>query len=991
MKKSKIRLRESHGSKLKLLVAFCCFCLTFNSVFAQSESLVSLKTQIGQGYLVLDKANNPVVMGWRVSIVERTFSQDGATFTNQVIETNDLPGGVNYIYIPSEYRGVGYPTHYLVNVEGFDAGGSIIAYEANIHLNNYNNINDDLVQANGGIPYFKTGCRKTCIGTTYAYSIQQFKRNTEDLSRFRVVPAFKTFDPSSQTANPYFWYSTQDIGPAADGVRKVQTVVDTAPTSPFKDPAGNMLWGPVFGYAKGLGDWAGQSEIETNGQHTIGTEFCGSTHTLTSAMALMNGSANFSQPGGLPDLPDLVCVGGGPSGSNLGGSGPGTSPNWFDNFKNYVTFCMDQYGNWVPCTPSSNGNSLTDVFNPNLVDFIIISDINNPSNPPISINVSDLYSASDEFTGFNVSLSPSLYSFGFMSEDEGYWSAIKEVEGTSDFGVSQAEMNAVACMSFDGTDDYLTSQTTALNNIGTGNFTFEATVNGIEADQGSHPSIFSNGEVSLFFHNIWGGSSTKMLCLRLGANNYFLLNNGTYDGSVLDGECHHVAVVRKATKLKFFIDGQLVGTKVISGNPSVTGGTLNIGQNSFNNYFFEGNISQLRIWNKTRGSSTLSANMNTPIPVQSGLKAYFELNDGNGQIADNKVDNFDAQLGSTANAEANDPSWGANCCVVPPPVACMSFVGTDDYLTSQTIALNNIGTGNFTFEATVNGIEADQGSHPSIFSNGEVSLFFHNIWGGSSTKMLCLRLGANNYFLLNNGTYDGSVLDGECHHVAVVRKATKLKFFIDGQLVGTKVISGNPSVTGGTLNIGQNSFNNYFFEGNISQLRIWNKTRGSSALSANMNTSIAVQSGLKAYFELNDGNGQIANNKVDNFDAQLGSTANADANDPTWTEECCDMQGARIQNNDTSNEETEQFSPNSMEQDITIYPNPNNGVFEVSFKGIEDEVTLEIYNSMGKLIESKEILNPQYLSVDLSQYSKGIYSIKVVTEERVISKRVIIQ
>ncbi|MFT6502977.1 MAG: hypothetical protein ACJASQ_003109 [Crocinitomicaceae bacterium] len=560
-----------------------------------------------------------------------------------------------------------------------------------------------------------------------------------------------------------------------------------------------------------------------------------------------------------------------------------------------------------------------------------------------------------------------------------------------------------ACMSFDGTNDCLLSQTNALNNIGTGTFTFEATINGVEANQGAHPMIFSNGAVSLFFHNVWNGSFTKMLCLQIGGANYLIMNNGTFNANILDGECHHIAISRKVTKgnqLSFYIDGQLIGTKSLSGNPSTAGGPLSIGKYSSNALHFEGSISQVRIWDVARNQADIFANMNTPIAVQSGLTAYFELNDGSGQVADNLVDSFDAQLGSTTGVDANDPAWNADCCVTaaPAPVACMTVDGVNDYLTSQTPALNNIGTGDFTFEMEVNGVNADQGHHPMLFANGTIALFFHNNWGGSFTRMLCLQIGGGNYFLMNNGTFNANILDGTCHHVAVRREGSLLSFYIDGQLAGTRTLSGNPTVSGGTLNIAKYSSNAYHFEGSLSQFRIWDVARSQADIAANTNVSLPNQNGLTAYFELNDGTGQIADNKVDSFEAQLGSTSGVDVNDPTWTVDCCgsektdQLANARSEDETPSTIETAQFSPNglSIAQDITIFPNPNNGVFEISFFGIDADATVEIYNVAGKLIESRLVSNPRDLNFDLSQQAKGMYLIKVGTDQQVISKLVAI-
>ena len=83
---------------------------------------------------------------------------------------------------------------------------------------------------------------------------------------------------------------------------------------------------------------------------------------------------------------------------------------------------------------------------------------------------------------------------------------------------------AQECITFDGTNDYVAANNDALNGIATGDFTFEAWINADLAGQNAHPTIFSNRPVSgagvmFFFHNNWGGSAYKMLCVQIGATN----------------------------------------------------------------------------------------------------------------------------------------------------------------------------------------------------------------------------------------------------------------------------------------------------------------------------------------------------------------------------------------------------------------------------------------------------------------------------------------
>ncbi|MFT5823178.1 MAG: gliding motility-associated-like protein [Crocinitomix sp.] len=227
------------------------------------------------------------------------------------------------------------------------------------------------------------------------------------------------------------------------------------------------------------------------------------------------------------------------------------------------------------------------------------------------------------------------------------------------------------CLSFDGGDNYIEADNTALNGIGTGDFTFEAWVNGGLVGQNAHPTIFSNRPtpgvgVDFFFHNNWGGSLYKMLCVQLGGVNYFVFDNGTFAASFFDGTCHHVAITREGTLLTFFADGVSFGTRTIGGGaPSAgSGADLWIGQDDPTNNTYLGHISQVRIWDDVRTDAEIADNKDITIPGASpNLVGYWEMSEGAGQLAVDLTGTADGQLGSTAAVDAQDPTWGEACCI----------------------------------------------------------------------------------------------------------------------------------------------------------------------------------------------------------------------------------------------------------------------------------------------------------------------------------------
>jgi hypothetical protein len=65
--------------------------------------------------------------------------------------------------------------------------------------------------------------------------------------------------------------------------------------------------------------------------------------------------------------------------------------------------------------------------------------------------------------------------------------------------------------------------------------------------------------------------------------------------------------------------------------------------------------------------------------------------------------------------------------------------------------------------------------------------------------------------------------------------------------------------------------------------------------------------------------------------------------------------------------------------DILVFPNPSNGIFNVSLSNelLSDDLHFELYNSIGELIFNNKI-NNQLFQVDISFLPKGIYLIRVL-------------
>jgi hypothetical protein len=71
----------------------------------------------------------------------------------------------------------------------------------------------------------------------------------------------------------------------------------------------------------------------------------------------------------------------------------------------------------------------------------------------------------------------------------------------------------------------------------------------------------------------------------------------------------------------------------------------------------------------------------------------------------------------------------------------------------------------------------------------------------------------------------------------------------------------------------------------------------------------------------------------------------------------------------------------SSNEELRIYPNPNNGKFSIKSSGGSGQSTVEIYNVLGEKVYSKQWrIKDGQLTIDLSDKASGVYMYRVVSE-----------
>jgi Secretion system C-terminal sorting domain len=77
------------------------------------------------------------------------------------------------------------------------------------------------------------------------------------------------------------------------------------------------------------------------------------------------------------------------------------------------------------------------------------------------------------------------------------------------------------------------------------------------------------------------------------------------------------------------------------------------------------------------------------------------------------------------------------------------------------------------------------------------------------------------------------------------------------------------------------------------------------------------------------------------------------------------------------------------EDGITVYPNPNNGLFTIELMDVEN-TTIEIYNIAGQLVLQKKSTR-NLTKINLTKHSKGMYFVKVKTGNKTTTRKVVYQ
>jgi pimeloyl-ACP methyl ester carboxylesterase len=338
-------------------------------------------------------------------------------------------------------------------------------------------------------------------------------------------------------------------------------------------------------------------------------------------------------------------------------------------------------------------------------------------------------------------------------------------------------------------------------------------------------------------------------------------------------EWKHITATFKNNVARFYINGvfdsQANGTNGLS---TFSSSILQIGRSISGTDGFNGKLDDIRIYNRALTDTEVQALYQAeapPIDISTSLVAHYKM-DGNAQDASGNSNHGTAQNGVTFGTDRFGNAGKA-----------ASFDGVDDWISTNMQQTNIVG---YTISSWVKSTDSD---FTIINNRGPVNQ------GG---KSLTLRYWEGKWAIVIDGDYIfiGKTFPYSLQNTWINITTTwdkgndtsfspnQFKIFINGVLVnssdystGSASIPYNPN---GNLKIGYHEAFSNFFEGNLDDLRIYNRALTDTEVQALYQAEVPpidITTGLVAHYKM-DGNAQDASGNSNHGTAQNGVTFGTD-------------------------------------------------------------------------------------------------------------------
>jgi hypothetical protein len=299
---------------------------------------------------------------------------------------------------------------------------------------------------------------------------------------------------------------------------------------------------------------------------------------------------------------------------------------------------------------------------------------------------------------------------------------------------------------------------------------------------------------------------------------------GVTGGTLSLNKWQHVTVTLTGSTLKTYLNGTLVSTNNSASNNS-NGTAATIGSDIVHNRPFDGNIDDVRIYNRALSDAEIRVLAVSPGPAVVG--SYSNPNAGtNGGLVGWWT--FDGK--NMTNATATESALGNNATLVAMTMAnsavmgklgqALSFNGSSKYMTSTApTSLNSPSAITVSAWIILNESPAVQKAAVShMMSSNPFSGFELGVDVGNKAYF-----HAGGTYVANELASSATLTQGKWYHLVGVYDGTRSYLYINGALDTSAIRTNNLGVSSEPIDIGTNYDRGRFFNGKIDDLRIYNR------------------------------------------------------------------------------------------------------------------------------------------------------------------------
>lgn len=339
--------------------------------------------------------------------------------------------------------------------------------------------------------------------------------------------------------------------------------------------------------------------------------------------------------------------------------------------------------------------------------------------------------------------------------------------------------------------------------------------------------------------------ASKWVTLRVGYNNEleFMVRGDTNDieinspnNYISENKWYHVTAVYNPTgTTMMFINGvQMPNTSSTNAGTITKSGATTIGV-GFNGWEWNGKIDEIKVYQYARSAAQakaeyLAKNSGSVKGTSAALGASSKNKDAfsNGLVGYWKMDetSWNGTAGEVIDSSGNGNNGTAGCagtCTKPTTVSGkfgnaggFGDTGVDDYATSADSSSLSVTGQGLTLSAWINPDDNTQvdiihkDSHYTLAINNQCITYADSITWSYATI----------------GCY-GSISTGSWQHITVTFDGNTIYFYKDGVQIGSKTRSGSLSDNSNALYIGSYTNSQWFFDGKIDEVRIYNRSLSS--------------------------------------------------------------------------------------------------------------------------------------------------------------------